>query len=105
MKKAIKVLIILFIIFFYGSNSAYAENEDILESQKESLNLSDFISESQKYVDENLEEIDVQKLLNSAITGKVEDENLLKNIFNVFGDEVKNSVKIMRKYISNSFNT
>lgn len=106
MKKTIKLLIALFIIFCYGSNYiVYAENEEIIKSQKESLNLSDFISESQRYVDENLEGIDVQALLNSAITGKIEDENLLKSIFNKFGDEVKNSIKLMRKCTGNCFNT
>ena len=105
MKKWIKILILSITIFFCNTGIIYAENEEILESQKESLNLSDFISESQKYVDENLEGIDIQALLNTAITGKIEDENILKNIFNIFGDEVKNAIKVMRECTSNCSNT
>ena len=105
MRKTIKVLMFLFIIFCYSNTIVFAENEEIFESQKESLNLSNFLSESQKYVDEHLEGIDIQALLDSAIKGKVEDENLIKNIFNIFGDEVKNSLKVMRKHFSNSINT
>lgn len=95
MKNIIKTIIITFIFICYGNITIYAENEEILESQKESLNLSEFISASQKYTDENLKEMDIQKLLNSAITGKVEDETLIKNAFNIFGNEVKNSLRIM----------
>lgn len=105
MKKVIKILIFAFIIVYFGSTTIYAENEEILESQKNSLNISDFISESQKYTDENLDGLDIKQLLNSAITGKIENEALVKNIFNIFGKEVKNSIKIMRKYYNYCINT
>lgn len=105
MKKIIKTIILAFILIFYGSRAVYAENEDILESQKDSLNLSDFITESQKYADENLEGINIQELLNSAITGKIEDDTLMKNIFNIFGNEVKDSLRIMRQCTCNCINT
>lgn len=95
MKKTIKVLIVLFIIFSHTNNVIYAENEEILESQKESLNLSNFLSESQKYVDEHLEGIDVGTLLDSAIKGKIEDKNIIKSIFDILGDEVRDSLKVM----------
>lgn len=105
MKKILKITFLLLLIVFVCQRVVLAENEEILQSQKESLNLSDFVSEAQRYVDENLEGVDVQALINSAITGKIENENVYKSLFNILGKEVKDAIKIMRKYFSNSFNT
>lgn len=105
MKKIFKIAFLLLFTIFVCQRAAFAENEEVLQAQKESLNLSDFISEAQRYVDENLEGIDVQELINSAITGKVENENIYKSLFNILGKEVKDAIKIMRKYLNNSSNT
>lgn len=105
MKKVLKISFLILIITLSYQMVVYAENEDILESQKESLNLSDFVSEAQKYVDQNLEGIDVQALITSAITGKIEDENLLKSVFNILGKEVKDAIKVMREYSYSNLNT
>ena len=108
MKKIFKILILILVIMQLHQIIVYAEGtdtEEILKSQQESLNLSDFISESQKYVDEYLDGVDVGKLLNSATSGKIEDENIIKSIFNVLGKEVKDAIRVMRKRFSYCLNT
>lgn len=105
MKKIIKILIILLITLSYGGIEVYAENEEIFKEQMKTLNISEFISETQKYTDESIGGLNINEILKSAITGKVEEKNLIKKIFDIFGNEVRNAIKIMRKCISNYINT
>lgn len=105
MRKLLKILIILCIILSYSGIDSYAENEEIFEEQMKTLNISDFISETQKYTDESIGEININEILTSAITGKVENKNLVKKVLDIFGNEVRNAIKVMRKYTDNYIDT
>lgn len=93
MKKGI---LIIFIIISCFSTTSYAENEEILESQKESLNISNFIEQANKFTGKAFEDIDVEDLLNSAIKGNVDNSTILKKILGLFGNEVRQSITTLR---------
>lgn len=91
MKKiVICSLIIFFINCFYTSNAT--NNMEIIESQKDTLNISSFIKEANDYTKDVFSDMEVGEILNSAITGKVENEKIIRNIWKLFGKEIVNSI-------------
>lgn len=91
MKKIIICsLIIFFVNCFYTSNAT--NNMEIIESQKDTLNISSFIKEANDYTKDVFSDMDVGEILNSAITGKVENEKIIRNIWKLFGKEIVNSI-------------
>lgn len=83
-------LIIFFINCFYTSNAT--NNMEIIESQKDTLNISSFIKEANDYTKDVFSDMEVGEILNSAITGKVENEKIIRNIWKLFGKEIVNSI-------------
>lgn len=79
--------------------------DEIIQSQSETLNIKGFISEANKYTQDVFEDIDAGTLLSEAIQGKVDNETLFNKIINLFGTEVKDTLKIMRKHYCNNCNT
>lgn len=91
MKKIIVCsLIIFFINCFYTSNAT--NNMEIIESQKDTLNISSFIKEANDYTKDVFSDMEVGEILNFAITGKVENEKIIRNIWKLFGKEIVNSI-------------
>lgn len=91
MKKVILCFCIIFFISFFYVTSA-SDNLNIIESQKDSLNIGTFIKEANNYTKDVFTDMEVEELLNSAITGKIENEKIIKNIWKIFGTEVVNSI-------------
>lgn len=85
----IMLLSILFKSIFYKS---YASNMDIIKSQEETLNISSFIKEANSYTKESFDDIDVEELLNLAITGNIENGKIVRNIWKILGKELTNSI-------------
>lgn len=97
MKKFIIVFFILETLVFTTSisiaNSATEETTTtIIETQKNSLNISDFLQEAEKYTNDANLNIDLNELLSSAITGKIDNVKLIKLFWGLFGKEVLNSL-------------
>lgn len=91
MKKIIVCsLIIFFINCFYTSNAT--NNMEIIESQKDTLNISSFIKEANDYTKDVFSDMEVGEILNSAITGKVENGKIIRNVWKLFGKEIVNSI-------------
>ena len=92
-KRKIKVFIaFLFIIAF--TFPCFASNE-LINSQAESLGISSFIKEANKYTENYEGDIDTKELLNSAITGKIENEKLFQGLINILGKEVISCIQII----------
>ena len=87
-----KKTIILFCILISLCNLIYATDSEVLESQQESLGISDFISTSKKYTDKTFEDIDIQNIFKGAITGRIGNTNLFNNILNILGRETKTAI-------------
>ena len=94
MKKLITIFAILICIF--GTSISIADTEDeVINSQMDSFNISNFIDEANKYSNDILKDIDIQELLNNAIKGELDTNQILKNIFPLLGTEIKEALKVM----------
>lgn len=85
-----KMFIMIVFIFCVIPNLCYASeisSQDILQSQQDELNISSFIKEAQKYTESTFEEININELFTSAITGKIDNNTIFKSIINLIGKE------------------
>ena len=94
MKKLITIFAILICIFSTSISIADTEDE-VINSQMDSFNISNFIDEANKNSNDVLKDIDIQELLNNAIKGELDTNQLLKNIFPLLGTEIKEALKVM----------
>lgn len=94
MKKLITIFAILICIFSTSISIADTEDE-VINSQMDSFNISNFIDEANKYSNDVLKDIDIQELLNNAIKGELDTNQLLKNIFPLLGTKIKEALKVM----------
>ena len=105
MKKIIIVFIMLeFIVFinpgdyihcnaenkkdFYGNNS---NTNEIINTQKETLDIQGFIKQSEQYTKKALPGIDLNDLLSTAISGNIDNVKLIRLFVSLFGKEILNS--------------
>lgn len=99
MKKIILLFIMILIILFNYKLYSYAiENEEtidtesIIQSQKDNLKISDFLQESKKYSSDLLENIEIDDLFASAVSGNINTSSLGKNILEKFFKEFMHSI-------------
>lgn len=95
-KTKIIKLLILIILFFLIQPPVCATQEEILQTQSETLNIKEFVSKANQYTKDVFNDIDAENLLNDAITGKIDNQTIFKKILNLFGKEVKETIKIIR---------
>lgn len=102
MKYKIIIILITFFILLspFLNNTVYAteetaSQEEILSSQQESLNISSFIKETQKYTQDTFEDLDMGNLFTSAISGNIDNETIIKTIANMVGKEVIDCIKVL----------
>lgn len=102
-KKLIITIIVLFLILIYLPNIILCEEisqKDIIASQEESLNISEFIKEAESYSAEAFKDIDYNKLLNSAINGNLDNKALSKGILNILGKETLGSIRVIASIVT-----
>lgn len=96
----LKLLFCIITIFLstlnFGKSFASTEindvsNSDIIDSQMESLNISGFINEADEYTKDVFSNTDMGELLNSAISGQVDNKEIMLSIWNLFGKEFTSS--------------
>ena len=88
-----KILIIFFIIIIFSGH--VSATDAIIESQLDALNLSSFIEEGEKYTKDIFKDIDLQEILRSAISGKINTKNMYTGILKILGSEIASSVTII----------
>ncbi len=115
MKKIIVAVIFMEIIMFMFPNqyisvtsfaltSNVSEKEinntnEIINSQKENLNISDFIKEAEMYTKDSMPGIDLNDLLSTAISGNIDNARLLNIFWRLVGNEVLNSFRVLGSII------
>lgn len=97
-KIKFKIILITFIVLTSISNISLASQEEILESQSETLNIKEFVSEANKYTEEVFSGIDVGDLMDDAIKGNIDNKTIISKILSLFGKEIRETIKIIRKY-------
>ncbi len=103
MKKII-ILTILFELAIFISSGNYTKciavqksgsNEEstneIINTQKENLNIADFIKEAESYTKESMPDVDLNNLLSTAISGTIDNVRLIRFLWSLLGKEIFNS--------------
>ena len=101
MKKRWKLLILIIIFLFlmpitcFASEEKEASTEEILKSQQDTLDIGSFIKEAQKYTNNTFEELNLNDLFTSALTGNINNTTIAKSILNLIGKEVIDCTTIL----------
>lgn len=98
MKKIVKIVII-FIVLLMSNSIVIANNEDIINAQQDTLNISDFLKQSKEYTNETLPDLDLNELLKSAINGSIDNVKLIRLFIGTFSKEVLESVVVITSII------
>ena len=78
------------------SYSSIASSEQkILNSQQDSLNISGFIKEAEKYTESTFEDIKLSDLFTSALTGNIDNTTIFKSIAKIVGKEIVNCITVL----------
>lgn len=96
-----KVLITIMLItnISFANNENYNDTNEIIDIQKETLKIPDFINEAQQYTKESMPDIDINKLLANAIKGDIDNVKLIKLFCGLLGKEILNSVTVISSII------
>lgn len=96
-KLAFTILLIIFLCSCFASRveakdeAEVTSTETILKSQSDSLGISSFIEEANKYKDDNFD-IDIGEIISSAIKGNIDNEKLGKNILSILFSQTKEAI-------------
>lgn len=87
-----KKMLIIFIILIFIYTPIFATDIEILESQKDSLGISEFIEMSKKYIQNDFEVLEINNIFEEAITGRIGNKNIVNSILNILGRETKTAL-------------
>lgn len=87
-----KKILIIFLVLISLYIPVFATDLDILQTQKESLGISDFIEASKEYTKETFGDLNIQDVFEDAITGRIGNSNIFNSVLNVLGRETKTAV-------------
>lgn len=90
-------IIIALILAILATSKTYATDltTQMIKEEQKNFGISDFIDETDKYTTDFFKDINITEMLNSAITGKVDNSTILKRILNIFGKEIVSSLKTL----------
>lgn len=92
MKIQKKIILIIIIAIIFIPKTVKAEDNTIA-TQKETFGINSFIENSKQYTGEFFADTDISEILNSAISGKVDNSKIYKKILNILGAEVQTGIK------------
>ena len=95
MKKILLHILILFVLASFPFSKVNAESltSQMIQQEKETFGISSFIDETKKYTNDFFEDMNISDVINSAITGKIDNNRILKKILKIFGNEIVSSIK------------
>ena len=95
MKKFFLHILIIFFLIFFSATKVNAESltSKMIQQEKETFGISSFIDETKKYTNDFFEDMNISDVLNSAITGEIDNNKILKKILKIFGKEIFSSIK------------
>ncbi len=106
MKKIFKIIVLIIIYFFLintislgADNNLESSRQEIMESQQNSLNITGFIKEAQKYTKDSFEDINLNNLFTSAISGKIDNTIIIKSITKILGKELVDCITVLGSII------
>ena len=91
-----RITIVIIIVLLLMPITVYAETEEeIMKTTKDTVNISEFIKQSEKYTGEFLEDVDISKILEQAIKGDVDNNKIYKKVISLLGTEFNSSLKML----------
>ena len=80
MKKILLHILILFVLASFPFSKVNAESltSQMIQQEKETFGISSFIDETKKYTNDFFEDMNISDVINSAITGKIDNNKILK---------------------------
>ena len=95
MKKILLHILILFVLASFPFSKVNAESLTLqmIQQEKETFGISSFIDETKKYTNDFFEDMNISDVINSAITGKIDNNKILKKLLKIFGKEIVSSLK------------
>ena len=97
-KFCLKLIILTVFFVFIGTSNTLANEtstEDILESQKDSLNISGFLEEADKYTSDLYGDMDVGEIFNKDIKGERDNESIIKRFLSIIGKEIIDCIGVL----------
>ena len=92
-KYYITFLLVIIIYSLLPAPKVQAElQENIISSQADSLGITTFLEDSEKYTKDIFEEIDIQELYTASISGKLDSSMILNVIFTLLGENIKEAL-------------
>ena len=97
-------LYIAIIIILVPTNIYAVDNNDsnnitdtnmILEEQQSTFGIRDFLKEAENYAPDFIKELDISNIFSMALTGKIDNNNILKKILKLLGSQVTDTLKIL----------
>lgn len=94
-----KILFVICLFLGISSTISLATQEDVLQSQTETLNIKGFVSQANNYTKDVLGEINIGDLLKDAMKGNIDNKTLLDKVIQLFGKEIKDTFRIIGSII------
>lgn len=94
MKKILYIAITL-IILIPKVTYAQTTTKSILEEQKSTFKIGNFVEEAGKYAPDFIKEMDIGSILESAISGKIDNAKFLEKILSLLGSNIKDTLKTL----------
>ena len=88
-------IVIIFIVLFTTKVQAIESTTDIIDEQASNFGLNDFIKETEKYSGDFFEDINISEMINSAISGNVDNNTIFKKVIHLLGKEVSSTLKTL----------
>lgn len=92
-----KRIFFIVIIIISLSSKVQADNLkiDAIDEQKESFGINDFIKDTEEFSGEFFEDMNISEMLNSAISGNIDNNTILKKVLKIFGEEATKTIKTL----------
>lgn len=79
------IIVQMFVMMF--TQTIYA-TEEIIQQQNSAFKIQDFLKETEKYIDEMSEQIDIQEVFSLAIKGQINNKTMFNLVLGILGQEV-----------------
>lgn len=95
-KRWICIFIFIAILLFTNMKVQASElNTDTIKEQQENFGISDFIKEVEQYTDDFFDDMNLSDMINSAISGEIDNSKIAKKILKLLGTEVSSTLKTL----------
>ncbi len=105
MKKIVCLFITIILINFpiqniYANTNENDSQNQTLAEQQEEFGINDFIQESEQYTGEFFEDIDINRILQDALKGEINNESFLAKILSLFGKEFMSALGAIARILA-----